>query len=226
MIGNSLPGMHGHGPGGRRRRRARRRLHAPSRAGSRTASSSTRPTGRSKDATEHSGLGFVDETRSALFCDVDNDGDQDAAMGVGPGDHRSPSTKASARFTEFTFRCKAERVSRRPTRCDGRRPRSRDGDLDIYSCTRYQGKRQPEPRPGPLPRRQQRRAEHPVAQRGRPHLRGTRRPISASTRTTGNSATPPSGRTSTLDGDLDLYVANDFGKQQPLPRTPATSRPG
>ena len=82
MIGNSLPGMHGFalgdvdGDG-------RDDIYVVQQGGLANRLFLCRPDGTAEDVTERSGLGFLEEARSALIVDLDGDGHQDVAIAIG-----------------------------------------------------------------------------------------------------------------------------------------------
>ncbi|HED67029.1 MAG TPA: VCBS repeat-containing protein [Planctomycetes bacterium] len=172
-----------------------------------------RADGSVEDITESSGLGILEETQSALILDLDNDGDEDIAMACGP------AVVLAYNDGEAHFR-----LRRRPLAVGGDKIESLaaadwdgDGDLDLYACM-YNKK-------GPL-------GTVPT-----PYQDATNGPRNIAWRNDGPDPRP--GRiqrwtdvTTQLgfdennnkfsyaalfedfdgDGDLDLYVVNDFGR--------------
>ncbi|RMH04418.1 MAG: VCBS repeat-containing protein [Planctomycetota bacterium] len=88
------------------------------------------PDGTLRDATAESGLGILDNTRSALILDVDEDGDQDIVMAVhqhlvtalnGGGGRFESLVPSNGEGTEDIYSLAAADA-------DG------DGDVDLYAC--------------------------------------------------------------------------------------------
>ena len=89
-----------------------------------------RPDGRVEDISAGSGVGFLDPVRSALFVDLDNDGDQDLALALGAnvlivynggrGWFSNPVLLEGGDQNNVFSMCAADPDN--------------DGDLDIYAC--------------------------------------------------------------------------------------------
>jgi peroxiredoxin len=89
-----------------------------------------RPDGRGEDISRGSGVGFLDPVRSALFVDLDNDGDQDLALALGAnilvvynggqGLFMAPVLLEGGEQNNVFSMCAADPDN--------------DGDLDIYAC--------------------------------------------------------------------------------------------
>ncbi len=163
--------------------------------------------GTAVDATAASGLGFLENTRSALLLDLDGDGDQDVAFATGPlvviGYNEGDGTFRD--FVPLTCPDVPDVYSLSAADPDG------DGDLDLYAC-RYAAKGilgQP-----PTP--------YHDANNGAPNVYwrndGERR-FADATAEVGLDHNNTKFSFASLwedfdgDGDLDLYVANDFGRK-------------
>jgi hypothetical protein len=167
------------------------------------------PDGTFLDTSTESGLGVLDNSSSALFVDLDNDGDQDLVL----------ITDATIHFAEndgggrFEFHAPyvgdAGFLSASSADFDG------DGDLDVYVCGYYPTAEGPQNRglPFPLP--------YDDANNGGANV--LLRNEGAFQFTDVTSDTGMDVRNSRFsfaaawedydqDGDVDLYVANDFGR--------------
>ncbi|HUF61341.1 MAG TPA: VCBS repeat-containing protein [Verrucomicrobiales bacterium] len=167
------------------------------------------PGGSFRDAAAEAGLDLLDNSQAALFADFDNDGDQDCAVST---------TAGLALFRQesplrFTLIERFEHIDRAYSLAvadpDG------DGDLDLYVCQYYPGDAEPGALAAPWPIFDARGGGRNVFLRNDGALRFT-------------DATADSGfeeenqRFSYAavwedfdnDGDPDLFVANDFGRNQ------------
>ena len=163
------------------------------------------PDGRVVDATARSRLGILENTRSALFVDWDNDGDQDLMAAVGPG-MLTATNDGSGVFGRFRY-WQSQRVgdvySISAADADG------DGDLDAYCC-RYaeQGLLYGVPTP------------YHDANNGATNIfyRNDDGTFEEATDEFGFGSNNRKFSLASVwedfddDGDLDLYVVNDFGR--------------
>ena len=153
-----------------------------------------------------SDVDFLDSTTSALFVDLDNDGDQDLALAT----LRALIVMENKGDGEFTskgdYRIAADATSISAADFD------QDGKLDLYACRYYP---QPDQRQAPAPL---------------PYHDANNGPANVLLRNSGNWQFSDVTRSCGLDihnrrwsfaaawedydndGDLDLYVANDFGR--------------
>ncbi|MEZ5304704.1 MAG: VCBS repeat-containing protein [Verrucomicrobiales bacterium] len=162
--------------------------------------------GTVKDGAAEAGVDFLDTTRAALFLDLDNDGDQDLAI----------STSAHAvilendgggRFAERARIPVTEAMSLAAADIDA------DGLLDLYVCAYNQNAAEVGPLASPAP--------YYDATNGAPNLmlRNTGEfrfedVTDKSGLAAGNSRFSFAAAFEDFDrdGDLDLYVSNDFGR--------------
>lgn len=162
--------------------------------------------GTLRDASRDAGVDFLDAARAALFCDLDNDGDQDLVVDTDPL-LLVLENDGKARFAERARLEVSSTTSLSAADYDG------DGDLDLYAC----GYILPDQAHiTPLP--------YHDANNGQPNT--LLRNDSDATGWRFNDATIESGLDQNNrrfsfaaswedyddDGDLDLYVANDFGR--------------
>ena len=174
----------------------------------------TRADGRSEDISAACGLDLLDHSRSAIFVDLDNDGDQDLAVATKPGVIIFENLMASEnRFTKRAGLIPFEEImSLSSADYDA------DGLPDLFACvyravSQIRGDRFNN-RPSP-------RLIHDANNGGRNHLfRNTGNfTFEDTTETSGIDATGSNKRFSFAagwedidqDGDQDLYIANDFG---------------
>jgi len=204
LVGSSLPGMQGiavgdlDGDGFDD-------IYLPQQGGLSNRLLLRQPDGTAVDATRRSGLGFLDSTRSALIADLDNDGDQDLVASLGAVILLALND-GSARFTKFVpLRAPGpeEVYSMVAADPDG------DGDLDIFAC-RYSSRDNLSGSPRPFHE----------ANNGAPNVYWRNDGDGKFTDATEEMGFGVENHKFTyaaiwedfdLDGDLDLYVANDFG---------------
>lgn len=165
--------------------------------------------GSVQDQSHPSGLGFLDHSFGSLFADFDNDGDQDVAIAMISGvlimkndGHGSFTTAGAKSFPA------AAPYSLSAADYD------QDGDLDLFACCYVQrggtGRHSFVARPVPY---------HDATNGGRNELLRNegglrfRNVTKSAGLRAGNSKFSFSGSWDDYDGDgdLDLYVANDFG---------------
>lgn len=166
------------------------------------------PDGTARDVAALAGVDFLDPCRSALFADFDNDGDQDLALELDP--HiLLLENDGSGKFTERARGSAPSTTSLSAVDYDS------DGDLDLYCC----GYILPDSaNVTPLP--------YHDANNGRPNtlLRNDATPTGSAWNfadATRESGLDENNRRFSFaaswedyddDGDLDCYVANDFGR--------------
>jgi len=90
--------------------------------------------GRLRDVSEEAGVAFLEDSQSALILDLDDDGDQDLAVANGPAIVLAYNDGGGAEVPHFTLR-------RRPLAAGPDKIKSmaaadwdQDGDLDLYAC--------------------------------------------------------------------------------------------
>lgn len=167
------------------------------------------PDGTARDASVESGVDYLEPTHSALLVDLDNDADQDLVL-------------ASGRFLLFLENDGAGRFERRTIHDSTSVIRSitavdfdQDGALDVYACG-YFPRETPADSVGlgrPMP-------YHDANNGGRNLLLANRRSWKLEDVTEAVGLEMNNRRFSYAaawedfdnDGDLDLYVANDFGR--------------
>jgi hypothetical protein len=162
-----------------------------------------RADGTAEDVSVASGVGYLDLTRSALLVDLDNDGDQDLMIA---GETVAALVNDGAgSFTPAWAIDRSDVYSLCATDYDD------DGDLDVYAC-RYSAVEESAPAP------------YHDANNGSPNI--LFRNQSADGRLLFDDATVEAGLDENNrrfsfaaawadyddDGDQDLYVANDFGR--------------
>ncbi len=161
------------------------------------------PNGTARDASAEAGVDFLDLTTSALLIDIDNDGDQDLVLAVG-NDVFFLTNNGQARFLpSFAARVKyAHSLSAADY--------DEDGDLDVYVCC-YSD----------LDRKDSAPAPYHDANNGRPNvLLRNDGPAGFTDATAETGLNVNNTRFSFVaswddydnDGDVDLYVANDYGR--------------
>lgn len=166
--------------------------------------------GGTRDAGVDSGLNYLDHTYSATFVDLDNDGDQDAILAMTRG-VLILENDGSGRYTERTSKLFPQAIPYSVSAADY----DLDGDLDLYvNCyTKRSGAAATKDvlaRPVPY---------HDAVNGGRNELlrnEGGFRFRVVTKRAGLGDANDKFSNSSTWedvdrDGDLDLYVANDFG---------------
>ncbi|MFT6177991.1 MAG: hypothetical protein ACJAQT_000620 [Akkermansiaceae bacterium] len=167
------------------------------------------PDGRFRDATPESGADWLDSSASALLLDLDNDGDQDLVVGLA-WHVVLMENDGSGRFSEkAVYQSRGQILSMAVADFD------QDGDLDLFLCG-YQGDGE-ELREGalamPIP-------FHDANNGGANTLLKNQGSWKFEDQTTSSGLDQNNQRFSFAavwedydnDGDLDLYVANDFGR--------------
>ena len=166
--------------------------------------------GTLRDVSAEAGVDWMEVCRSALFVDLDNDGDQDLVMAQG-WHFMIMAGDGSGKFTvTMQRRSSAHLYSTSATDYDN------DGDLDLFFCGRNPGRemRQPEGILGtPIP--------YHDANNGGPNMLWQNDGQGRFTEVTEAVGLDVNNRRYSYaaswedfdnDGDMDLYVANDFGR--------------
>jgi len=168
-----------------------------------------RPDGRVRDASIESGVNWLDRSSSALFLDLDNDGDQDLVVATEKG------VLALENDGKAKFRLRAK-LATSSYDVQSMAAADFDGDklLDIYICVDLgPGARPGEPRPPPF-------VYHDANDGGANSLYRQTKAWSFRDVTADVGLTVANRRHSLAaswedidnDGDPDLYVANDYGQ--------------
>jgi hypothetical protein len=165
--------------------------------------------GSVRDHSRESGMGFLDHTYGTLFVDLDNDGDQDAALSTIRG-VLILENDGTGKFTAREGKIFPAAAPYTLTAADY----DQDGDLDLYACcyVRRSGADRHSFVARPVP-------YHDAINGGRNELLRNegglhfRIVTKSAGLEVGNSKFSYSGTWDDYDGDgdLDLYVANDFG---------------
>jgi hypothetical protein len=167
------------------------------------------PDGTASDMSAIAGVDLLDESVGALFVDLDNDGDQDLVVGTEPG-LQIAENDGSGRFTwRVLLDINTDSFSLAAADYD------QDGRLDLYVCGYNVRKQDPTRRglPFPVP-------YHDAVNGGRNVLLRNEggfqfRDVTAETgldRNNSRFSMAAAWEDFDNDGDLDLYVANDFGR--------------
>ncbi len=169
------------------------------------------PDGTAKDVSAAAGVDWLDPTHAALLLDLDADGDQDLVIGAG-FDLLLMANDGAGRFTR-RMRLPLPRPSISLAAADV----DDDGDLDLYACVFHDENAEPGRLAHPLPL-------HDANNGGRNHLfrndtpRGGEWKFSDATAEVGLDENNRRWSWACAfedydnDGDQDLYVANDFGR--------------
>jgi hypothetical protein len=165
------------------------------------------PGGTATDRSADAGVDWQEPSHSALFVDLDNDGDQDLLV----------STVAALLMMEndghgvFALRWKVPEARDAYSLCAA--DYDQDGDLDVFACVYLAKARRRQILAAPVPFHDARNGGRNVLVRNDGSWR-----FEDATRTSGleDEATRRSFASSwedyDNDGDLDLYVANDYGR--------------
>lgn len=166
------------------------------------------PDGTVRDASERSGANWLERSRSALLVDLDRDDDPDLVVATG----RRLLISENDGSGRFTLRLSVPEVTTEPTSLAAADP-DEDGDLDLYVCG-YRGDLDDTSNPpAPLPYHDARNGGSNVLLENRGGFR-----FVDSTATWGLDENNHGFSFAAIwedvdvDGDLDLYVANDFGR--------------
>lgn len=181
------------------------------------------PDGTARDGTETSGAGVLDFCRSALLIDLDNDGDLDLALGLAWKLHLMENDGKGVFTSRGTFPSDGQVNSMASADFDN------DGDLDIYLCGRDASgaiKAEQGALGVPMP--------YYDANNGGPNTLFRNDGAFALVDVTAEVGMNDNNRRFSLacawedfdnDGDQDLYVANDFGRNNLFRNDPGT-KPG
>jgi hypothetical protein len=164
------------------------------------------PDGTVADRTQESKAGFLDPSRSALICDFDDDGRQDLAVAVGANVVVAYGDGKGVFEQQVVLASPSPEEVYSLTAADA----DRDGDLDLYACRYVSG--------GmiggvPLP--------YHDAKNGAPNVYWRNEGRGRFTNATDEAGFGAANDRYSMaaiwedfdqDGDLDLYVANDFGR--------------
>ena len=178
-------------------------LYAPQAGGLPNLLFVQRPDGSAEDRSAAAGVDFLDNSQSALIVDLDGDGDQDLAVGLTP-DLVLLANDGDGRFTVRRTVSTPDVYSMAATDYDG------DGDLDLYLCS-YVEPASAASLPTP----------YHDANNGRPNVLLRNDGGFAFADATEETGLDRNNRRFSFaaswedyddDGDPDLYVANDFGR--------------
>lgn len=165
------------------------------------------PDGTARDTSQEAGVDWLDRSRSALFLDLDNDGDQDLAVAA----ERHLLLLANDGKGRFTLKSKLDQV--RNAYSLAAADYDLDGDLDIYACHYFPRQAQERHFPAPVPYHNARNGGRNVLLRNEGKWRWK-----DVTEETGLEESNQRWSFAAAwedyddDGDADLYVANDFGQ--------------
>lgn len=165
--------------------------------------------GTARDVSAEAGVDLLDESVGALFLDLDNDGDQDLVVGTEPGLQIAENDGTG----QFTWRVmldvNTDSFSLASADYDS------DGQLDLYVCGYNVRKQDPTQRglPFPVPYHDARNGGRNLLLRNEGRFEF--RDVTAQTGLDHNNSRfsmAAAWEDFDGDGDLDLYVANDFGR--------------
>ncbi len=163
--------------------------------------------GTALDVSESAGIDFIEPTHSALFVDLDNDGDQDLAITAGRHVFVYQND-GQARFTQ-----RAATQSNSMARSIAAADYDADGDLDLYVCGYYDrsGDTVGLGRPMPYHDANNGVENHLLANHGNWQFNDVTDEVGLGVNNHRYSYAAV-WEDYDNDGDLDLYVANDFGR--------------
>ncbi|MCH8921774.1 MAG: VCBS repeat-containing protein [Planctomycetes bacterium] len=167
--------------------------------------------GTVRDVAAEMGVNWLDRTRSALFLDLDNDGDQDLVVALG-NDLVIHENDGRGRFIK-----RSVLPLLRPGNSLAAVDYDQDGDIDLFACVYYAHDRDPGQLMDPIPYYDARNGGRNVLWRNDISADGLWK-FTDVTQLVGldkeNSrwSFAASWEDYDNDGDADLYVANDFGR--------------
>jgi hypothetical protein len=167
------------------------------------------PDGTARDVAAEAGVDFLDDSTGVLLVDLDNDGDQDLVVGV------DPAVQIAENDGRGRFRLRDGIEVNTDSFSISAADYDQDGDLDLYVCGYNVRKKDPTDRglPFPVPYHDANNGGRNVLLRNDGNLTFT-----DVTRSTGmdhnNTRFSMAAAWEDVDddGDVDLYVANDFGR--------------
>lgn len=162
--------------------------------------------GTVRDVAEQAGVAWLDDTKGVLFADTDNDGDQDLLMAIGPTVvlAKNGGNGNFERFVSMRASTPAAFYSLSAADYD------LDGDLDIYG-TRYVHTAYGVSIPLPFHDAENGPTNHLLRNDGEDRFTDVTAAVGLNTHNTRFSLAG-AWNDYDLDGDPDLYVANDFGR--------------
>ena len=165
--------------------------------------------GTAHDTAQAAGVDWLDHTRSALLIDLDNDGDQDLVVATGPAVLVAENDGTG----RFTLRSTIRSV--RDAHSLAAADYNNDGLLDVFACVYHGDDNAPDVFPLPLPYHDATNGGANALLRGDGDLQFTD--------VTAESGLGEDNHRWSLaaawedydgDGDVDLYIANDFGRNK------------
>ncbi len=172
------------------------------------------PDGTASDVAADAGVDFLDLTRSALFVDLDNDGDQDLVLAADTG-LLAFRNDGSGRF-EAKVRYPTVRNAFGVSAADY----DNDGDLDLYVCRYFAKKEEGAGLAVPVPYFDANNGGRNFLIRNEGPAKNAANWLNFSDATVASGLDSQNNRRFSLaavwddvdhDGDQDLFVANDFG---------------
>ncbi len=163
--------------------------------------------GTLRDVSSDAGVDWLESSASALLVDLDGDGDQDLAVATV---HRLLISENDGRGI-FTLRTVLPEPVISPTSLSAADPDA-DGDLDLFLCG-YNGERDSRAIPGPVPYHDARNGGRNVFLENRGDFRFEDMTAAVGLEENNHSFSfAAAWEDYDTDGDVDLYVANDFGR--------------
>jgi hypothetical protein len=167
------------------------------------------PDGTAVEMAAEAGVDLLDDSTGALLVDLDNDGDQDLVVGIDPTLHIAENDGRGRFHLGQAIEVNTDTFSISAADYD------QDSDLDLYVCGYNVRKKDPTDRglPLPVPFYDANNGGRNVLLRNEGHLK-----FSDATSATGldqnNTRFSMAAAWEDVDndGDVDLYVANDFGR--------------
>ncbi len=165
--------------------------------------------GTVRDASVEKGVDFLDPSRGVLLIDIDNDGDQDLVLATSAVVVIFENQDGRGRFVKRSYQTFAQIHSMAAADYDG------DGDLDLYGCA-Y--KIPDGSGTAPVPYHDANNGEANVLLRNDIDIQSSQWTFTDVTQESGidhnnrRFSFAASWEDYDNDGDLDLYVANDFGR--------------